>query len=60
MQLRFDGKVLLRVEIDGNTVTLGNGGSPKIPFVKGKPYYIEIKAAERATSVPWRVDLIVK
>lgn len=60
MQLRFDGKVTLEVEVDGDTVVLGGPLSPKVPFVKGKRYTVRIKSTERATSVPWRVDLIEK
>lgn len=60
MQLRFDGKVTLEVEVDGDTVVLGGPLSPKVPFVKGKRYTVRIKATERAPSVPWRVDLIEK
>jgi hypothetical protein len=58
MQIKFDGKVELKVQVAGQSVTLGNGNAPKVPFVKGQHYLIEIKATERATSVPWRVDLI--
>jgi hypothetical protein len=58
MQIKFDGKVQLKVEVGGQTVTLGNGNAPKVPFQKGQRYIIEIKATDRATSVPWRVDLI--
>jgi hypothetical protein len=58
MQIKFDGKVELKVQVAGQSVTLGNGSAPKVPFVKGQHYLIEIKATERATSVPWRVDLI--
>lgn len=58
MQIKFDGKVQLKVEVGNQSVTLGNGNAPKVPFQKGQQYTIEIKATERATSVPWRVDLI--
>lgn len=58
MQIKFDGKVELKVQVANQSVTLGNGNAPKVPFVKGQHYLIEIKATERATSVPWRVDLI--
>ena len=60
MQLRFDGKVTLEVEVDGDKVLLGGPLSPKVPFIKGKRYTVRIKSTERATSVPWRVDLIEK
>ena len=58
MQIKFDGKVQLKVDVGNQSVTLGNGNAPKVPFQKGQRYVIEIKATERATSVPWRVDLI--
>jgi hypothetical protein len=58
MQIKFDGKVQLKIDVGNQSVTLGNGNSPKVPFQKGQRYTIEIKATERATSVPWRVDLI--
>jgi hypothetical protein len=58
MQIKFDGKVQLKVDVGNQSVTLGSGNAPKVPFVKGQRYVIEIKATERATSVPWRVDLI--
>ena len=60
MQITFEGKVELKVQVAGQSVTLVNGSAPKVPFVKGQRYTIEIKATERATSVPWRVDLIEK
>ena len=60
MQIKFDGQVTLKVEVDGDAVTLGGGKFPSVPFVRGKRYFIEIKATDRATSVPWRVDLIEK
>ncbi len=58
MQIKFDGKVELKVNVGNQSVTLGNGNAPKVPFQKNAKYVIEIKATERATSVPWRVDLI--
>ena len=58
MQLKFEGQVTLRVEVDGGSVTLGAGKFPPVPFVKGKRYFVEVKSAARATSVPWRVNLI--
>ena len=58
MQNKFDGKVELKVDVANQTVTLGNGNAPKVPFVKNAKYVIEIKATDRANSVPWRVDLI--
>jgi hypothetical protein len=58
MQITFEGKVALRVDVNNESVLLGLGGSPKVPFVKGATYYIEIKATIRDNRVPWRVNLI--
>jgi hypothetical protein len=58
MQIKFDGKVQLKIDVGNQSVTLGSGSAPKVPFQKGQRYIIEIKATDRATSVPWRVDLI--
>jgi hypothetical protein len=44
--------------VNGQQVILGDGLSPKVPFVKNKKYIVEIKATVRDPSVPWRVDLI--
>jgi hypothetical protein len=58
LQIKFDGKVTLKVEVGGNAVTLGNGKFPAVPFVKGEVYLIEVKATQKAASTPWRVDLL--
>ena len=60
MQITFTGQVVLKVDVNGNTITLGSGGGGIVPFVKGQRYVIEVKATDRANSVPWRVDLIEK
>ena len=58
MQLTFTGQVTLKVDVNGQSVTLGDGQSPKVPFVKGKAYFVEVQAIQDAPSTPWRVDLI--
>ena len=58
MQLTFTGQVTLKVDVNGQSVTLGDGQSPKVPFVKGKTYFVEVQAIQDAPSTPWRVDLI--
>jgi hypothetical protein len=58
VNIKFTGSVTLRVDVGGNSVTLGNGNANKVPFVKNGRYVIEIKATQRATSIPWRVDVI--
>jgi len=60
MRINYEGKVTVRVEVEGEpTVTLGEGSSVKVPFVKGKRYFAEVKAAERVEGVlRWRLDVI--
>jgi hypothetical protein len=61
MALNFTGQVLLKIDVGGQTVTLGgSGGNGKVPFMKGQRYVIEVKATSRDNSVPWRVDLVEK
>lgn len=60
MQIKFDGKVTLRVRVANESITLGGSTTPKVPFLKGETYVIEIKATVRDNRVPWRVDLIEK
>ncbi len=59
MTIRFDGRVALSIDVEGQpTVTLGGGGTQAVPFVRGKPYFVTIKAAESAPPQAWRVELI--
>jgi hypothetical protein len=58
MEVKFDGKVTLRITVANQTVTLGNGTGQKVPFVQGKPYFIEIQPTLKQNSTPWRVDLL--
>ena len=58
MRLEFQGKVTLKVEVDGDTINLGSGAGAKVPFARGERYFIEIKSTARDARVPWRVDLI--
>lgn len=58
MQLTFTGQVTLKVYVAGQTVTLGNGGSPKVPFYSHQDYIVEIRAVVRGNMVPWQVNLI--
>jgi hypothetical protein len=58
LQFKFSGQVTLKIEVDGSSVTLGGGDKPKVPFVKGSRYTVEIKATACDNKVPWRVELI--
>jgi hypothetical protein len=60
MQITFTGQVTLRIDVNGQTVTLGNGLSPMVPFEQNRRYTIEIKATVKGASIPWRVNLIEK
>jgi hypothetical protein len=60
MSINFTGKVLLKIDVNGQTVTLGGSANPKVPFEKGQHYIIEVKATERDNAVAWRVDLVEK
>lgn len=58
MKLTFDGPVTLKVSVDGaNSVTLKAGSTQGVPFVKGKPYFIEVQGTKGAS---WRVNLSVQ
>ena len=60
MSLRYEGKVTLEVKVEGaDTVVLGGAaGSPPVPFVRGTPYLVRVRGAERADSTPWRVEVV--
>jgi hypothetical protein len=59
MSIKYEGRVTLTVTVEGaDTVVLGGGGSQTVPFVMGKPYYVEIRSTEKTARVPWRVDLV--
>lgn len=60
MSLRYEGKVTLEVKVEGaDTVVLGgSAGTPPVPFVRGTPYLVRVRAAERAESISWRVEVV--
>ncbi len=47
MYLDYAGSVTLTVTVDGKTVTLAPGSAPKLPFVKGHEYSVEVRAADQ-------------
>ncbi len=58
VNLGFSGSVVLRVSVDGaNAVTLKAGSTQPIPFVKGRPYLVEIRAEAKAD---WKVTLNIQ
>lgn len=54
--VQFSGDITLVITVDGQTVTLTPTSFPAIPFVKGKPYIVEVKANTSAKTF-WRVSL---
>lgn len=54
--VQFSGDVTLNITVDGQTVVLTPTSFPPIPFVKNKPYVIEVKANQASTTV-YRVSL---
>ncbi len=57
MSLKFDGKVTLKITVGNQTVTLGNGQNPEIPFSKSDKYVIEIHGIDKAAMPTWRVEV---
>lgn len=59
LRIDFDGKVTLKVDVEGaQSVVLGSGNNPPVPFVQGKPYFVQVLAADKTNRVPWRVSLV--
>ncbi|MCA9584867.1 MAG: hypothetical protein KC657_05885 [Myxococcales bacterium] len=57
MFITFDGNVTLKVDVDGRqSVTMTPTSKPPLPFVKGRPYVIQIQSANGAKQI-WRVNL---
>lgn len=58
LEIKFQGQVKLTITVQGaGTVVLP--GSSSVPFVRGKPYYVEIKPVDpNQPKVPWRVDVV--
>jgi hypothetical protein len=54
--VEFAGDVSLVITVDNQTVTLTPTSFPSIPFVKGKPYIVEVKANQPQRTF-WRVSL---
>jgi hypothetical protein len=59
MRIKFDGKVKLTVNVEGNpAVVLTTGTDVAVPFVMGKPYYVEVQPAQGGSNISWRVELV--
>lgn len=54
--VQFAGDVTLIITVDGQTVTMTPTSFPSIPFVKGKPYIVQVKA-NTANKTYWRVSV---
>lgn len=58
VRLTYEGAVVLTVSVEGaSTVTLKAGSTEKIPFVRQKPYLVQVRA--EAAGTKWRVNLEV-
>ncbi|MBS2014912.1 MAG: hypothetical protein JST00_18625 [Deltaproteobacteria bacterium] len=61
LKITYEGKVTVRVEVQGNAFVLGSGSD--VPFVAGSPYFVQVKASSSgggSKTVPYRVDVIEK
>lgn len=61
VRVNFDGKVAVRVEVQGYSILLGSGAD--VPFVKEGRYYVQVKRTNSGSSsktVPYRIDVIEK
>lgn len=55
--LQFSGNITMTVSVEGKQpVTISQTQSPAVPFVKDKPYYVEVKSANGKRQA-WRVTL---
>lgn len=61
VRVNFDGKVAVRVEVQGYSILLGSGAD--VPFVKEGRYFVQVKRTSSGSSsktVPYRIDVIEK
>ncbi len=59
VRLTYEGSVVLTVSVGGaSSVTLKAGSTQAIPFVKQKPYLVQVRA--EAAGTKWRVNLAVQ
>lgn len=55
--LQFAGDISMTVEVEGNApVVISPQSSPTLPFVKDKPYFVEVKSLN-GKQTNWRVTL---
>jgi hypothetical protein len=55
--IQFQGDVILTVDVEGKpTTTITKTSSPPVPFVRDKPYFIQIKS-ETGKRANWRVTI---
>lgn len=60
LKFQFDGQVSLRVEVAGTSTELTPTNSPKVPFVKGVPYFVTVKALDSNAKPQWKVTVVEK
>ena len=59
MNLTFEGNIKMRVFVDGREpVEISPESNPKIPFVVGSPYVVQVRAHSGGDKVAYRVNLI--
>jgi hypothetical protein len=54
--VQYGGNVVLKVEVEGHAPVTIPSADASIPFVKNKPYYVQVKSAD-GKSQKWRVTL---
>lgn len=58
MNLTFEGNIKMRITVDGkDAVEISPASNPRIPFVVGRPYLVEIRAFSGGDKIAWRVNL---
>jgi hypothetical protein len=54
--IQFSGDITLTITVDGQTVMFTPTSQPAVPFVRDKPYYIQVKSVD-GKKQNWRVTI---
>ena len=54
--IQFSGDINMTITVDGQTVNFTPTSQPKVPFVKDKPYTVQVKSAD-GKKQNWRVTI---